>query len=132
MYYFHKILGLHQQICQEFPCSSCGVTRGQKAVFPKNSQDCHLGITRGQKQNFDRSPKIFYLGSPEVKKQAILDHHLGVIKSEKAKLTKNSQDRRGITKPLGFLVLEGESMPALGTSILFCFYSQIFSCEFCR
>ncbi|KAJ8036355.1 hypothetical protein HOLleu_20306 [Holothuria leucospilota] len=34
------------KISQEFPRSSSGVMRGQKAKFPKNSQDSHQGHQR--------------------------------------------------------------------------------------
>ncbi|KAJ8017965.1 hypothetical protein HOLleu_44306 [Holothuria leucospilota] len=76
---------------QNIPRLSYGVTRGQKAKYPKNSQDCNLaslgskinisqefprsssGVIRGQKAKakFPKNSQGCYMGSPEVKKQNI-------------------------------------------------------------
>ncbi|KAJ8039485.1 hypothetical protein HOLleu_17224 [Holothuria leucospilota] len=58
-------LWFHQRseskISQEFPRSLSGVIRGQKAKFPKNSQDSHQGSPEDKKQNF---PRIFKIQDP--------------------------------------------------------------------
>ncbi|KAJ8050764.1 hypothetical protein HOLleu_04084 [Holothuria leucospilota] len=46
------------KISQVFPRLSSGVTRGQKAKVPKNSQNRYLGLSEVKKQNFPRIPKI--------------------------------------------------------------------------
>ncbi|KAJ8029513.1 hypothetical protein HOLleu_28924 [Holothuria leucospilota] len=60
------VLWFHQRseskISQEFPRSLSGVIRGQKAKFPKNSQDHNLRSPRVKKQNFPRISKIVIWG----------------------------------------------------------------------
>ena len=51
-----------KQISQEFPRSSCKVTRGQKAKFLQKSQDRHFGSPEIREQNIQRIPEISVWG----------------------------------------------------------------------
>ncbi|KAJ8029986.1 hypothetical protein HOLleu_29546 [Holothuria leucospilota] len=52
---------------------------GQKAKFPKNSQDRSYGVTRGQKAKYPKCSQDHHLGSPEVKKQISQRNTTGVM-----------------------------------------------------
>ncbi|KAJ8022353.1 hypothetical protein HOLleu_37223 [Holothuria leucospilota] len=52
--------GSKSKISQEFPRSSHGFTRSQKANYPKNSQDHHLESLAVKMPNFPGIPKIKY------------------------------------------------------------------------